>query len=252
MKEFVSFSLFVGTAILTYSLLQPLQGLWGRLAFFNRKRPREQFDPYELGKLQWPLFFGLSIAFGVFLAFLLFGERHPALSALGVAAGYFPRWLRSYLTQKRKNENEMKIRLLLFSLADVLEAQGGLTPALMLLAQGNDRVSRRLNFHLGVGRNGLEALKAVAEDFQSPRLKRVVERLEGAEEGLTTPEACLEEEVERMEQEFAMSIRERVGSAPMRILIPSLILLLPPILVLALYPPVTRILSVLSGEGMGW
>jgi tight adherence protein C len=254
MKEFVSFSLFLGTALLTYSILQPFQTLLALRLRGKRRRKEKPFDPYDVEKIPWALITLLSAAFGVFLAALLFWERNPFLSAVGLLASYFPHWARSYIIQRRKAENERAMRFLLMSLTDVFEAHGGLTPALLALASTplRNRVMSRLAFHLGVGRNGTEAIAQLAKDFQSEVLGRVVERLKEAEEGLTTPKAILEEETARLGQESITSLREKIGRAPMELLLPSIFLLLPPILILALYPPVSRILALISGTGMGW
>ncbi len=188
---------------------------------------------------------------------LLFWERSPYLALLGLAAGYVPSLVQAYLLRRRRERVDGEIRHLIRALGGALRAYGGLSPALHSIAalMGRTPVGRRLAFHLGVGKSGQEALEALAADFHSERLADLARHLADAGAGTRAPERILEEILDGMRRDSLARAREAIGAAPVRPLVPMLFLLLPPILVLALNPPVARLMALLGasrGGAIGW
>lgn len=251
----------VGAFNVLMSVADGVAAVLERLALFSRRRmwartARERpFDPYGLDAAPWDALRLAGALAGAGLAALLFWERSPYLAALGLAGGYVPSLARAYLLRRRKERVDGEIRHLIRALGGSLRAYGGLSPALTAVAALMDNpVGRRLAFHLGVGKSGQEALEALAADFRSERLAELARRLAEAGSGVRAPEQVLEEVVGRMERDSLARAREAIGAAPVRLLIPMLFFLLPPILILALNPPVARLMALLSGTGgaVGW
>lgn len=225
--------------------------MWARA-----ERQEPPFDPYGLDAVPWDVLrVGAALA-GVCLAALLFWERSPYLAALGLAAGYIPSLVRAYLLRRRVAQADGWIRHLIRAIGSSLRAYGGLSPALQAIAAlAENPVGKRLAFHLGIGKSGQEALEALAADFRSERLAELARRLADAGTGVRAPEQVLWETLEAMRRDSLARAREAIGAAPVRLLIPMLFLLLPPILILALYPPVARLIALISSTesgGIGW
>ena len=251
--------LAVGMANVVLGLGDGIGQVMERVVLFSRRwRVRLQaekertFDPYGLDGVPWDGLRLLAALAGVGLSALLFWERSPYLAVLGLAAGYGPSLVRAYLLRRRREEVDARIRHLIQALGGILPAYGGLAPALWAVAAlMDDPVGRRLNTHLGAGKNGQEALEALAADFRSERLADLARRLADAAEGIRAPEQILAEVLEQMQRDRMARAREAIGGAPVRLLIPMLFLLVPPILILALYPPVARLIALVSGVGTG-
>ena len=210
------------------------------------------FDPYGLDHIPWDLIRLPAAGLGVGLAALLFWERSPYLAVLGLAAGYVPSFVRLYLLRRAERRVSIEVRHFLHTLRGLVPAYGGLYPALRAMTdvQGGT-VEERLKRHLGTRKNALEILESLATDLRSPPLETLAERLREAQEGLDQPAAVLADALERIEQETLLAAKEAIGSAPIRLLIPMLVLMVPPILVLALYPAVARLIAVIGGAGPG-
>ena len=229
-----------------------------RIFVFSRRRlwireqeDRARFDPYGLDHVPWDVLrLGAALA-GVGLAALLFWERGPYLAALGLGAGYIPSLVRVYLLRRRMAVVDGQVRHLIRALGSSLRPCGGLSPALVAIAPLMDNpVGQRLAFHLGV-KSGQEALEALAADFRSERLAELARRLGEAGIGIRAPEEILQETMEAFQRDSLARAREAIGAAPIRLLIPMLFFLIPPILVLILYPPVARLIALISHAGSG-
>ena len=213
---------------------------------------QKAFDPYGVDHIPWDLIRLPAAALGVGLAALLLWERSPYMAVLGLAAGYVPSLVRLYLLRRAERRVAIESRHFLHTLKGLVPAYGGLYPALRAMAdvQGGI-VEERLKQHLSTRKNALEIMTALAHDLRSPALESLAERLQEAQEGLARPTRVLEDALERIEQETLHAAKEAIGSAPIRLLIPMLVLMVPPILVLALYPAVARLIALIGGTGPG-
>lgn len=218
----------------------------------REEKTKRPFDPYGLDRVPWELIRLPAAAAGVALAALLFWERSPYLAVLGLAAGYVPSLVRLYLLRRAKRSVAIEVRHFLHTLKGLVPAYGGLYPALRAMSdvQGGT-VEERLKQHLNTRKNALEIMGALAEDLRSPPLETLAHRLLEAQEGLDQPGRVLADALERLEQETLRAAKEAIGGAPIRLLIPMLVLMVPPILVLALYPAVARLMALIAGTGPG-
>ena len=229
---------------------RPIARLWE-----ERETEPESFDPHGLDRVPWEGVRVVAAGIGVVMAALLFWERNPYLSVLGLAGGYAPSMVRAYLLRRSRRRVAAQVRHFLRTLRGTVSAYGGLHPALTTLVGVQKGVlGERLALHLKSGGEAVDVLRALAADLRSDPLTRLAERLVEAREGMDAPERVVEDVLEQMEREAYREAKEAVGSAPVRLLIPMLILMVPPVLVLTLYPPVARLLTLIAGAGEppGW
>lgn len=221
----------------------------------QREDRHNAFDPYGVDHIPWDILRLPAAALGVGVAALLLWERSPYMAVLGLAAGYVPSLVRLYLLRRAKRRIAIETRHFLHTLKGLVPAYGGLYPALRAMAdvQGGI-VEERLKQHLSTRKNALEIMAALAQDLRSPPLETLAERLQEAQDGLDQPTKVLADALDRIQQETLRSAKEAIGSAPIRLLIPMLVLMVPPILVLALYPAVARLIALIgsTGPGMTW
>lgn len=214
------------------------------------------FDPYGLDRVPWEALRLVGAALGVGLAAALFWERNPVLALVGLLGGFVPSLLRNYLLRRAQQLQEAQVRHFLRFLRSSSTLYGGIMPALRAVARyGQGVVLLRLQVQLRVALTADEALGRLAADLRSPTLQALTQRLSEAHDGRARPEDVLATLLTQAEQDALAAAKVAIGSAPMRLLIPMLILMVPPILILALYPPVARLLALLTttgGAGVIW
>jgi len=250
-------NLALAAIVLLWSLAQALLTALRRLRLLRGrtwKAPQTQaaqtFDPYGLDTVPWEGLRLVGAALGCGLAAALFWERQPALTVLGLLGGFVPSLLRTYLLRRAQQLQEAQVRHFLRFLRSGSTLYGGLMPALRAVARyGQGLVQQRLQTHLRVALTADEALERLATDLRSPTLQALTKRLHEAHEGRARPEAVLNALLIQAEQDHLTAAKEQIGSAPFRLLIPMLILMVPPILILALYPPVARLIALITSTG---
>jgi hypothetical protein len=217
-------------------------------------------DLYGLQGVPWALWRIVGTAAGAALAYLLLAERNPILAVLGSAGAFAPRMLRAYLLRRRKADVDRQVRDFIFLLRPALALRGGLHPALEDVAgrleEGVVRV--RLLYHLerAFSVDPAVVIEGLATDLRSQELDNLLLGITAARKGgMSFGEAVIraaDDAGERSREEARVAIEE----TPVRLLIPMLLLLVPPFLVLALYPLLARLLALLNAPagsiGGGW
>ena len=239
--------------------LGDLAARWGRFRatsvqmYFRavEEKPFTEEDLYGLSGVPWELWQLAGAAAGVFLAYLLLGERNPALAVLGLGGVFAPRAVRGVLVRRAEARIARQSREFIFLLRSGMAMRGGLRPALEDVAGrlGKGVVGDRLKYHLDRALSPEQALERLAGDLRSREMQDLLLGVRAARAGgMSYEEAVVraaEEATERMREEARAAIEE----APVRLLIPMLLLLFPPILVLTMYPLLARVLAVLSTPG---
>lgn len=233
-------------------------------AFLSRDdEPANEFaqeDLYGLRGIPWALWRIAGALAGALLAYLLLAERNPILAGLGLAGAFAPRLIRAYLVRRRKVDIDRQVRDLIFLLRPALSLRGGLRPALEdaggRLEPGvvRDRLQHHLERAFAI--DPASVIEGLARDTRSVELDNLLLGIRAANKGgMGFGEAVIraaEEGGERIREEARIAIEE----TPVRLLIPMLLLLVPPFLVLALYPLLARLLALLNapvgGIGGGW
>lgn len=175
---------------------------------------------------------------------------------LGLTAGLAPMvWRRRRITQAR-----LQVRR---QVADLIEdvrlrlAFGGsLGAVLYAMADEPDRqgtVYDRLRLHRDrlLLESPEDVLKRLAEELRSRELKMLLARVRASRLGGVPYAEALRAAADDVAAEIVRQIETEVEGAPLRLVFPMLILLLPPVLALALYPPASVLLNALTGAGPG-
>ena len=92
-------------------------------------------------------------------------------------------------------------------------------------------------------------MRAVAAEVRSSELRRLLTRIHAASAGSGEFGAALRAAADELSVEIQREVEELVESAPTRLIMPIVVLLLAPLLVLVLRPPVQMFLDVLAGVG---
>lgn len=178
-----------------------------------------------------------------------------AAQTLGLTAGLIPLLYR----RRKQAAGEHQIRRQVGELIQEIQLQlafgGSLGAALDRIANADYEgiVFERLRKHRRLltisGPN--EVLERLAVELRSPELEMLVRRLRTAQRGSASFADVLRAAAEETAEELRQRAEQEVEGAPLRLLFPMLIGLLPPILVLALYPPAYGLVSAISGAGPG-
>jgi len=198
-----------------------------------------------------PWLLGTALLGGA-VAYTLFVGPARYLGPLAALAPLF--WQRA-----RRRAGQRQIRQEVLELLETLRLYGALAPtpgAALALALAEARPGQlwaRLRAHREVlALAGPEALlRTVAGEVASPELRRLVSRVRAAQAGNTALARALQAATDELVAEVHRELEEMVEAAPPRLLLPSLVLLLPPALVVVLTPPVQALLDTLAGAGPG-
>ena len=94
-----------------------------------------------------------------------------------------------------------------------------------------------------------EVLRAVAEEVHSPELRRLLTRIHAAQAGSGGFAPALQAAADELTAEMYREMEEMIESAPTRLIMPIVVLLLAPLMVIVLNPPVQMFLDTLAGVG---
>ena len=194
-------------------------------------------------------------AAGLGLGVSLMSPAGP-LRTLGVAAGLLPLlWKRRRIAQTQ-HQVRRQIAALIEDMRLRLAFGGTLGAVLNAIADEPDRagiVYERLRFHrdrLAVA-GPEELLRRLVADVRSAELQRLLSRISAARLGGGSYADALRVAADDVAAELVRLVENDIEGAPLRLLFPMLIGLLPPILVLTLYPPATALINSLTGAGSG-
>ena len=190
---------------------------------------------------------------GVLLSLLILSG--PART-LGLVAGLLPLLWKRRRIGRTQQQVRQQVAALIEDMRLRLAFGGTLGAVLHAIADEPDRpgvVYDRLRLH----RDRLalagpeELLRRLAADVRSPELRRLLSRVSAARLGGGSYAEALRVAADDVAAELVRQIENDIEGAPLRLLFPMLIGLLPPILVLTLYPPATALINSLTGAGSG-
>jgi tight adherence protein C len=197
-----------------------------------------------------PAMIGAALA-GLIISMLAL--QGPA-QVLGLVAGIAPIvWRQRRLAQARLQVRRQVAELI----EDVrlrLAFSGSLGAVLYAITDEPERrgvVYDRLRLHRDriALENPEEVLKRLSEELRSRELKMLMARVRASRLGGVSYTEALRVAADDVSAEIVRQIEADVEGAPLRLVFPMLILLLPPILALALYPPASVLLNALTGAG---
>jgi tight adherence protein C len=268
MSEAVVHTLFIGSAFSAafcgiYVALSALEQIaqrvlflrtptWRRYARRNEKdaRPKDSVDqlPWET----WRLAAGISGVIG--LLFALWGTDYVYLAVFGIAAAYVPSFVRRQMQESERWRLRLEVRDFVAELRLALALNVTVSQALEHLALRPcdrstlfaDRVRHHVERTLRM--DGPEKmLEALAEEFDSEDLRRLLVLLRAALRGGMSLAEALAESADSIAQNIVASAELSIEEMPTRLILPMLFALFPTIMVLALIPAVSLLIASLSG-----
>lgn len=260
--------LAVAAAALSYALLSTFDDLmrlalgWRRRTALALKRVARRFEPpkemllseEELYGLPRSMVLWMLLAAGVGVAFTWALFDGP-MEVLGVGAGIAPLMWRRRKLERAQQETRRQVAWLIEEIRLRLLFGGSLGPALILLPdQGPEGVvfERLRAYKDEISLYGPEeVLEKLANELRSPELRLLLRRVRASRRGKVTYAEALKAAADEVARETYRRADLVVEAAPLQLLIPMLILLLPPILTLLLYPPVYGLIDTLTGAGAG-
>jgi Flp pilus assembly protein TadB len=173
---------------------------------------------------------------------------------LGLVAGLIPLLWKRRRISRTQHQVRQQVAALIEDMRLRLAFGSTLGAVLHAIADEPDRVGvvyDRLRFHRDrLALAGPEdLLRRLAADVRSPELQRLVSRVSAARLGGGSYADALRVAADDVAAELVRLVENDIEGAPLRLLFPMLIGLLPPILVLTLYPPATALINSLTGAG---
>lgn len=267
----VGLSLTIGVGLLVHPLFSFVvetgrrldhRARQGRLAVLGIPKSSKEESSIEevslgLGHIPWNSIYAISTLIGLILLAVL----GPSLSSTKWLFLTFPlvTWgCKRYLIQQRKRFMLSQIRQFLIDLRLHMSLRGSLLLGLESIGQTSlesPMVYQSLKHRLsgGSARSGLDLLRQIAKDVQSPIFSRIIQRIQAAQQsgGVTDIDQTLTSAIDDLNEEISYQTEEQMQRLPTRITLLAMPFLLGPIVILLFYPLVDRILQTLSGVGIG-
>lgn len=233
--------------VLSVRDMSPLQGLPAK-----QDDPTRPFDPFGLNHIPWGLTWLASAAAGVALTAHLFWERNPYLAFSGLAAGCIPWLVRLCLLRRAQRRVARNVRSFLRTVTALVPVYGSLRPVLRAMASVEGGVAeQRLRQHLTTTKSAIDVVDALAADLRSPTLEALPQRLRWASQGVDESSVVLTDLLEDIEQETRRAAEQTVTRASVGLLIPMLIMMVPSIVALVVYPAAAHLMPLVAGLGPG-
>ncbi len=268
----VGFSITIGVGLAVNSILSLLYETGKRLAratrfgrlqklgmssFLSKEETLSEDAILGIAYIPWSTLYLVATFIGLGL-FIGIGSSFPGTRLAFLALPVLVWLAKRYLAHERKRFLVGQIRQLLIDLRLHLSLQGSLLLAIESIARNSEessivhRALRRRSAGGSVG-SGLEILERMAEDLRSPHLAKVVQRIRAAQQagGVLDVDQALASAAAELSEEISYQADEQMQRLPLRITLLAMPFLLGPIVILLFYPLVDRILTTLSGVGMG-
>ncbi|MCL5952106.1 MAG: type II secretion system F family protein [Chloroflexi bacterium] len=212
--------------------------------------PRDSVD--ELPWETWRLVAGISGVIALFFA--LWGTDYIYLAVFGIAAAYIPSFVRRQMKENARWRLRLEVRDFVAELRLALALNVTVSQALEHLTQRsretNTPFAERIAHHVErtLRMEGPEKmLEALAEEFDSEDLRKLLVLLRAALRGGMSLAEALSESADSIAQNILASAELSIEEMPTRLILPMLFALFPTIMVLALIPAVSLLVTSLSG-----
>ncbi len=216
----------------------------------DQSRPRDAVDqlPWEA----WRLAAGVGGVLALFFA--LWGTDDVYLAVFGIAAAYLPSFVRRPMKENARWRLRLEVRDFVAELRLALALNVTVSQALEHLAERSRQTdtpfAERIAHHVErtLRMEGPERmLEALAEEFDSEDLRKLLVLLRAALRGGMSLAEALSESADSIAQNILASAELSIEEMPTRLILPVLFALFPTIMVLALIPAVSLLMTSLSG-----
>jgi tight adherence protein C len=268
MSEIIVHSLLLGSAFSAaffglYAVLSSTGQIVQRVAllrtpawkrFYQKKEidtgPKDTVDqlPWET----WRLVAGIIGVIALLL--VLWGTDYVYGSVFGLAAAYIPSFVRRQMKDNARWRLRLEVRDFVAELRLALALNVTVSQALEHIADRPEQVTtpfnERVRHHVGrtLRMDGPEKmLEALAEDFESEDLRKLLVLVRAALRGGMSLAEALAQSADSIAQSIVASAEMSIEEMPTRLILPMLFALFPTIMLLALIPAVSLLVTSLSG-----
>ena len=225
---------------------------WKRFARARRvdTGPKDSVDqlPWET----WRLIAGIIGAIALFL--VLWGTDYVYGSVFGLAAAYIPSFIRKQMKENARWRLRLEIRDFVAELRLALALNVTVSQALEHIAERSAQARtpfvERVRHHVErtLRMDGPERmLEALADDFQSEDLRKLLVLVRAALRGGMSLAEALTQSADSIAQSIVASAELSIEEMPTKLILPMLFALFPTIMLLALIPAVSMLITSLSG-----
>ena len=213
-------------------------------------RPQDSVDqlPWET----WRLVAGVIGVIALFL--VLWGTEYVYGSVFGLGAAYIPSFVRRQMKENARWRLRLEVRDFVAELRLALALNVTVSQALEHIADRSKQVktpfNERVRHHVErtLRMEGPEKmLEALAEDFQSEDLRKLLVLVRAALRGGMSLAEALAQSADSIAQSIVTSAELSIEEMPTKLILPMLFALFPTIMLLALIPAVSLLITSLSG-----
>ena len=227
---------------------------WKRL-YQNQK---EQVDPRPkdaVDQLPWEAWRLVAGMIGVVaLLLVLWGTEYVYGSVFGLAAAYIPSFIRAQMKENARWRLRLEVRDFVAELRLALALNVTVSQALEHIADRPQKVTtpfiERVRHHVErtLRMEGPERMiEALAEDFRSEDLRKLLVLVRAALRGGMSLAEALAQSADSIAQNIVASAELSIEEMPTKLILPMLFALFPTIMLLALIPAVSLLVTSLSG-----
>ncbi len=225
---------------------------WKRFARAHvvNPHPKDAVDqiPWETWRLAAGIM-GVLALIGV-----LWGTDYVYGSVFGLAAAFIPSFVRRQMKENARWRLRLEVRDFVAELRLALVLNVTVSQALQHIADRSEPMktpfSEQVRYHVErtLRMEGPEAmLQALAEDFQSEDLRKLLVLVRAALRGGMSLAEALAQSADSISQNIVASAELSIEEMPTRLILPMLFALFPTIMLLALIPAVSLLVTSLSG-----
>ncbi len=222
---------------------------------FLRSQERDAKPKDSIDQLPWDAWRLVSGMVGVMaLALVTWGTDYVTLSIFGAAAVFVPSFVRRQMREHARWRLRLQVREFVAELRLALALNVTVSQALEHIADRSEQsesfFANRIGHHVErtLRIDGPEKmLEALAEDFLSEDLRKLLVLVRAALRGGMSLSEALAQSSESIAQNIVASAELSIEEMPTRLILPMLFALFPTIMLLALIPAVNLLVSSLSG-----
>jgi tight adherence protein C len=225
---------------------------WRRFAHPRHvdRGPKDSVD-----ELPWETWRVVAGIIGVIaLIFVLWGTDYAYLSIFGLAGAYIPSFIRRQMKENARWRLRLEVRDFVAELRLALALNVTVSQALEHIAnRTGDTVTpfvERVRYHVErtLRMEGPEAmLEALAQDFESEDLRKLLVLVRAALRGGMSLADALAQSADSISQSIVASAELSIEEMPTKLILPMLFALFPTIMLLALIPAVSLLVTSLAG-----
>ncbi len=268
MSEIIVHSLLLGSAFSAaffglYATLSTTGQIVQRVALlrtpawkrFYQKKEIDTGPKDTVDQLPWETWRIVAGIFGVVaLLLVLWGTEYVYGSVFGLAATYIPSFVRRQMKDNARWHLRLEVRDFVAELRLALALNVTVSQALEHIAARPQRVDtpfiERVRHHVErtLRMDGPEKmLEALAEDFESEDLRKLLVLVRAALRGGMSLAEALAQSADSIAQSIVASAELSIEEMPTQLILPMLFALFPTIMLLALIPAVSLLVTSLSG-----